>query len=279
MKLSVPEIRRSIAKAVIIGGAYAGIPQGYIRGCFRAGLAEHVDKISYHPYRAIPEKNYDAEIAGLRRIIAESKKPLGLWQGENGCPSQRGGAGALANLAWTERSQAKWLLRRILTDLRLEIELVSYYHLVNLVGYRGTTNHKGLLRGNDYTPKPAYFAYQCLCSLFDARSVRDAGLDLGVVGQEKVDLQWTGFSRGGRAMYVYWFPANLQEPWPPRKLERQAARHAAGGARESRARRSPHRPRLPARRHEARAGSRVAGGRAAPGLSVAHHGSSVARRR
>jgi hypothetical protein len=158
-------------------------------------------------------------MAALRESIAKYAPGLKLWQGENGCPSVGGpeSTGALSQLEWDESRQAKWLLRRIVLDLRYGVDLTSYYHTVDLVGYRGKTNFKGLLRGSDYTPKASYFAYQCLCALFDSATQR-AELRLELIGQEKVKLQEAHFTRKGKAVYAYWFPADLQKPWDPRTL-------------------------------------------------------------
>jgi len=225
VKLTAPEIRKAVPDAVLIGGAYAGIPMPYIKACLDAGLAEHVDKLSYHPYRPIPEAGYEAEIAALRNLLDGYKRGVALWQGECGCPSQGGkeSTGALANLEWDETRQAKWLLRRILSDLRLGVELTSYFHTVDLVGYRGKTNFKGLLRGTDYTPKPAYFAYQSLCALFDAETRWRANLALNLFGQRKVQLQAAAFARNGKAIHAYWLPASLQAPFEPRALSLEVA--------------------------------------------------------
>ena len=153
---TAPILRKSVPSAVLIGGGFAGIPMDYYKACLEAGLAKHVDKISYHPYRAVPEKGYDGEIAQMRDLLAKQDAAhVGLWQGENGCPSKKGSAGALSQQDWNEARQAKWVTRRILCDLRLEIELTSYFLIVDLIGYRGKVNLKGLLRGEDYSPKPA----------------------------------------------------------------------------------------------------------------------------
>ncbi|MFP4057811.1 MAG: GH39 family glycosyl hydrolase [Candidatus Brocadiia bacterium] len=218
--ITAPEIRTRVPDAVIVGGALAGIPIGYLRGCLEEGLADHVDKVSYHPYRPVPEAGYRSQVQALRELLRPYGKHIALWQGENGCPSRggEGSVGALSNLDWNESRQAKWLLRRILADLCLDIELTSYFHTVDLVGYRGQTNFKGLLRGDDYTPKRAYGAYQCLCALFDAQTRRQPELSLELVGQKKVHLWDGGFVRRGRALYAYWFPADLQKDWTPRRL-------------------------------------------------------------
>jgi len=219
VRITAPQIRRRVPEATVVGGAFAGIPFSYIEDCLEAGLAELVDRISYHPYRPVPEADYQPQVRKLRAMIARYNPNVKLWQGENGCPSQGGqqSTGALSNLDWNETRQAKWLLRRILSDLRLKLELVSYFHTVDLVGYRGKTNFKGLLRGGDYTRKPAYFAYQCLCSLFDSKTVA-TNLLPELVGQGRARLQDAIFLREDRAMYAWWFPADLFEPFDAKTI-------------------------------------------------------------
>jgi hypothetical protein len=229
VKMTAPEIRRRVPGAVIIGGALAGMPRTYLEQCMELGLGDYVEVISYHPYRAVPEENYEPEVLAWRELLARYKPEIRLWQGENGCPSQEGSAGALRQYEWNETRQAKWLLRRILTDLRLGVELTSYFHLVDLVNYNwgsgptGQANLKGLLRGTDYTPKPSYFAYQCLCALFDSETGR-ADLTLrfdAPGGSEPVDpdkIHRAGFRRGRHALCAYWWPARLQDDVAPRPI-------------------------------------------------------------
>lgn len=212
VRITAPEIRRRIPDAVIVGGAFAGMPTDYFRRCLEAGMADFVDRVSYHPYRPVPEKGYEAEVRAWRALAEKHRPGLRLWQGENGCPSKKGGSGALANLEWDELRQAKWVLRRILADLALEIELTSYYHTVDLVGYRlatggpGKTNYKGLLRGEDYSPKPSYFAYRCLAAIFDAEARR---IDREVRLSRDGEPQTAAFARRDRPVYAWWVPADL----------------------------------------------------------------------
>ena len=216
VKMTAPEIRRRVPDAVIIGCATAGIDTGFVRGCLAHGLAEHVDKVTYHPYRRRPEAGYRDQVSGLRKALAAHKEGIEIWQGENGCPSRQGGSGALSNLPWTETLQAKWLLRRILTDLLLDVEMTSYFVSVDLVGYRGKRNDKGLLRG-DYTPKPSYFTYQRLCALLDAGAER-FDLETVLEGDDDGRTVTAAFRRKGRLLLAYWHPADLFEGFAARAL-------------------------------------------------------------
>ncbi len=151
----------------------------------------------------------------LKKHGAEHVK---LWQGENGCPSQKGSAGALSQQEWNETRQAKWVTRRILSDLRLEIELTSYFLIVDLIGYRGKVNLKGLLRGADYTPKPAYFAYQNLCALFDAET-RRTKIKFRIEGAGESQTCAAGFMRHGKPLVAFWAVEDLMKDVPPKKVQ------------------------------------------------------------
>jgi hypothetical protein len=216
VKMTAPVIRKRVPKVALIGGAFAGFPAlDYAEGCLQAGLCGLVDKVSYHPYRPQPELNYAAEIRTFRGMIARYKPGMPIWQGENGAPSTNNSAGALRNLPWNETRQAKWLLRRILMDLSLEVELTSYFHTVDMVNYvwntggSGQTNAKGLLRGGEYTPKPAYYAYRNLCALFDSDTRRaDFLARFDRLPSESCQVEWAAFHRKDRALYAYWMPTD-----------------------------------------------------------------------
>ncbi len=229
VRLTVPPIRERQRDAVIIGGAVAGMDTKFFQGCMEAGLGEHIQKVSFHSYRPLPEHNYEADVRQWRSLIARHKPGLALWHGEVGAASATGGAGGRADYPWSETRQAKWLLRRFLSDLRMEIELVSYFHTVDLVNYFGSdgptgkTNLKGLLRGGDYTPKPAYFAYQCLCALFDAATARVAvplafEQAAGAAPVKLEEIASAAFSRNGWALHAYWHPCGHEVERPDERI-------------------------------------------------------------
>lgn len=226
VKLTAPVLRKTVPGCVLIGGAYAGLRDyDYFEGCFEEGMGQLVDKVSYHPYRQVPEDNYETDLAAFRGIIARYKPGMPVWQGENGAPSTNYSTGALRDFEWDEARQAKWLLRRLLTDLNLGVEVTSYFQTVDMVNYvwssgqSGMTNSKGVLRGTVYTPKASYYALQNLCTLFDSEAKR-AELLLRVEGAaegwERQAVRTACFIRGGAPLYAYWYPAVLQQGWPTR---------------------------------------------------------------
>lgn len=152
-----------------------------------------VDEITLHGYTFRPEDIYSKYIK-LNQLIHSFSDDIKLNQGELGAPSENQPMYALSNYDWTETSQSKWLLRKLLGDLGHDIHSL-YFTIIDLnyaKRYRSengvvieleepilTTNTKGLIKANpdntvDYL-KPSYTAYQNITSIFDHSLVRIPG--------------------------------------------------------------------------------------------------------
>ena len=168
------------------------------------------DSIIYHGYRRNPESLYD-DVAGIRLAVARRAPHLKLWQGENGCPSDFDDNGALQQYAWTELSQAKWDMRRMVGDFSRGIRC-SLFVLTDFQrpGYK-TQNHKGLLRidANLKTIgiKPAYYAAQNVASVFDSEVKR---LPNRLVSSRK-DAEAFAFLKRGKPLLAFWLNGNKVE--------------------------------------------------------------------
>jgi hypothetical protein len=251
VKLTAPEIRSRVPGVVLIGGAFSGGPMTskspYLAGCLEAGLADLVDRISYHPYTLTPETGYAAGLARWREMIAHRNPKVALWQAECGCPSTETGCGALSRYHWNESRQARWLVRRTLNDLRHKLEHISWYNVADQVNYalgfgkpkttptslgEGTKAtdragaYFGLLRAPDYSPKPSYFAYQTLCALFDSQTemaeipTQFAGDFAGSEPAITVDqIEQAAFVRAQSPLVAYWFPGDVQKDMPARPVD------------------------------------------------------------
>jgi hypothetical protein len=134
-----------------------------------------IDILTYHGYSHNPDLSYP-HIERLRSIVWSYKPEVIFMQGENGAPSQKKGTtvGAMTDQDWSELTQAKWDLRRMLGDngrgIATNLFTISDIHYApgdRMVGI----NSKGLLKTNpDKTierPKIAYKAAQHVFSLFD----------------------------------------------------------------------------------------------------------------
>jgi len=134
-----------------------------------------VDVFTYHGYSPNPDNSYPA-IEKLRQLVWKYKPDVVFMQGENGAPSTPKAItiGAMRDYDWSELTQAKWDLRRMMGDhgrgIATNLFTISDIHYAegdHMVG----VNSKGLLKTNpDKTierPKMAYAAAQHVFSLFD----------------------------------------------------------------------------------------------------------------
>jgi hypothetical protein len=129
---------------------------------------ELIDIVTFHSYRYPPDFLYEADVAKLSELVKKRLPGASLWMGEGGYPSQPSGTGAKAHHNETsELIQAKWLTRHLITNVGIGVEFVSWFHAVDLAGYRDASaiNPKGLLRTNA-SPKQSFFAMQNLCTVF-----------------------------------------------------------------------------------------------------------------
>jgi len=174
---TAPLIRERVPGAVIIGGAFAGVPHAYFKACLENGLAKLVDKIAYHPYRPIPEQGYDEDVRKLRQALKEHDAGhVALWQGEAGTQSEFCLGGALCKYPWTELTQAKWVTRRMLGDLGHDVESLVF-SIADLDYNRwegdqlGDMDRYGLVKTDKQyrllKVKLAYYAVQNVVAVFD----------------------------------------------------------------------------------------------------------------
>ncbi|RYC70990.1 GH39 family glycosyl hydrolase [Spirosoma sordidisoli] len=134
-----------------------------------------VDVMTYHGYAHNPDTSYP-RIEEMRKLVWSYKPGVVFMQGENGAPStpKEITIGAMRDQDWSELTQAKWDLRRMLGDhgrgIATNLFTISDIHYAagdHMVG----VNTKGLLQTNpDKTikrPKLSYKAAQHVFSLFD----------------------------------------------------------------------------------------------------------------
>ncbi len=210
--------------AKIIGGSIAGcaICNEYIQALFDNGIAEHIDIFTYHPYQGIPELYYHERLQFIRDLIAGSGRKIVIWQGENGRPSET----ITLHRGWksTEGSQARYLTRRYLTDLREDVDMSSYFLCCDIGnGYlKGTVHAQGVIDATDpdnYKPKLSFRAMQSFAWLFDCDTKRmnccfeilpivPFGITTRFV-KEVVTSTTCGFRRGNIPIYAYYAVSNV----------------------------------------------------------------------
>ncbi|MFE2231774.1 hypothetical protein ACFXA4_04240 [Streptomyces sp. NPDC059442] len=167
-------VRAEQPDSVIYGLAEAGIDVTYAKdflvGLSGRGRADLLDGISYHPYNPNPDDAWTyGQVQKVKDLIAQYAPGAVVRQGENGAPSRPGSFGALGDLDWTELSQTKWVLRRVLNDLGRDI--TSSVFSISDLHYPSKINSKGLLQTNTDKSiryaKPSFYAVQTVASVLD----------------------------------------------------------------------------------------------------------------
>ena len=167
------------------------------------------DTFVYHGYVRNPDFSY-ANVERQKAVLARLAPQAVLRQGENGCASEWLDRFALRYAPWSEVSQAKWNLRRMLGDLGHGVE--SGLFCFTDINYQPPTfpvffcNRKGYLRlnaSNDVIRvKRTYYAVQNAVSVFDASVVR-AESPLAVCRDRTVSL-YEYRTKGGSPLLVFW---------------------------------------------------------------------------
>ena len=185
-------VRRVIPDARIAGLSLANTNPKFFERCLKA-LAERgkVDLFRwfiYHGYEFNPSRSYP-KVEELKKILARYSSQARMRQGENGCPSETATKFALSNHPWTEASQAKWDVRRMLGDFGHDVES-SVFTICDFNHAGREINRKGLLHA---TPdrrvdkiKLAYYAVQNTASVFDDSLQRLADVPVEVPGEKSV---------------------------------------------------------------------------------------------
>lgn len=182
-------IRKDIPDAKIYALSLASVKVEYVEP-FLAYIKKQnklhlIDVITLHGYTFRPADVYE-RYRKIQQLTASYADHIIIGQGELGAPSEEQPYYALNSYPWTETSQAKWLLRKMLGDLGRDIPSL-YFSIIDMNYVRRltrtgnqvveleepiyTVNTKGILRANkDNTvagKKPAFTAYQNITSIFD----------------------------------------------------------------------------------------------------------------
>ena len=199
-------IRKVIPDSRIAGLSLATVKAEFFEDCLKV-MGEDVklfDWFIYHGYAVAPEISYEA-VERLKEVLKKYHPTAKMRQGENGCPSELATRFALSGIQWSEYSQAKWDMRRMLGDLGHDVES-SVFTICDFNHTGREINRKGLLRANAgkkvIAVKRAYYAVQNVVSVFDSDLKRVAepaitNVDISVVYYEYRN-------RTGSPVYAFW---------------------------------------------------------------------------
>ena len=203
-------ILRNIPDAKIAGLSLAYNNAALFEACLKA-MGDDVklfDSFIYHGYAPAPESSY-VEVEKQKAVLAKYNPNARMWQGENGCPSEMALRFALSLIAWSEYSQAKWDMRRMLGDLGHDV-LSSVFTICDFNHTGREINLKGLLRANEekevIAVKRAYYAVQNVASVFDdtLTRVKGSSFEKGF-GTRDASLSTYHYVKGsGEPLFVFW---------------------------------------------------------------------------
>lgn len=203
-------IRYIIPDARIAGLSLASSKPEVLRNCLevlhRRGKVDLFHWFIYHGYEYNPDDSY-GKVEALKATLAEFSKTAKMRQGENGAPSELCTDFALRNHPWTEYSQAKWDLRRMLGDLGHDVEssvftISDFNHVGRII------NRKGLLHATEDRKtdkiKLAYYAVQNCVSVFDYSLERVTTPAVGVMDEGTTTSFAYRNHDTGKGLAVYW---------------------------------------------------------------------------
>ena len=203
-------VRRNVPSATIAGLSLAHCSPEFMEECLAAmgGDISLFDAFIYHGYDLAPETSY-AAVERVRNVVARLAPKAYLWQGENGAPSEMAYRFALSRIAWSETSQAKWDMRRMLGDLGHDIRS-SVFTICDFNHKGREMNLKGLLRANEENEvvgvKRAYRAVQNVAAVFDSSlvRVRESGWDSGFGTRDASISCYHYVRKTGEPVFVFW---------------------------------------------------------------------------
>ena len=199
-------IRRVIPNARLAGLSLARNSPELLEQCLIA-MGEDVglfDWIIYHGYSNAPEASY-TNVEGQKAILKKYNPRAKMRQGENGCPSECATRFALSRVPWSEYSQAKWDMRRMLGDLGHDVES-SVFTICDFNHAGREINLKGLLRADEdrnvIAIKRAYYAVQNVVSVFDNAWTRVQEPKFGTSDATVATYEYRRAT--GEPLFVFW---------------------------------------------------------------------------
>ncbi len=159
-------IKAEQPEAVVLGGsmAGAGLTDHWTRRACEAGMLEHLDGLSFHPYSywmqgkaAMPETGMMELIEKLEAVLADfpGGAEVPFYLTEMGWPTHDGVDGV------TLEQQAQYAARMLfLMRAHPRVKGVWWFNLNDKDSASSNFNHHFGLRFSDGTPKPSWFAFR-----------------------------------------------------------------------------------------------------------------------
>lgn len=240
VKRTSAAIRAADSEAKVLAGSFfSSGSTTYLHDFLKELTPGDIDCITYHQYRYRIEYGIEAFARGIRQMLDAFDPRVGIIQGETGTQSAFSRNGALCGSAWTERKQAKFLARKLLIDLKTEVEFTSWFTAVdifeNIINEAGTVNKEyygffGVLGETfapdgtplgKYEPKLSYTALRTICAALSEAETAELAVFFEtsrspLFARDDEDpydpasrIIWQGFEKNGSKAFVYWKAADI----------------------------------------------------------------------
>lgn len=161
-----PDVEAYVALAREVGAAFdkdfpneriampalAGVDLPFLESCLSAGLMEHFDALTIHPYRPMEPESVETDYAKVRALLSRyaADREIEIYSGEWG---YAGGKTIVS-----DETQGDYFVRQYLTNLALSVPMSIWYNWYdNGVDKSQIINNYGVLDEN-LVPKPAFRA-------------------------------------------------------------------------------------------------------------------------
>lgn len=156
---TVRAMRAADPDAVIVAPGSSGFPWAFFETMFAAGLLEHIDGVSVHPYRPNMPETAAADYVRLRGLIARyaspEKRMLPILSSEWGYSTREGGD-------ISETKQAQYIVREWLSNMASGVNVSIFYDWKDDGPDPRENEHRfGTVR-QDLTPKPSFESAKAL---------------------------------------------------------------------------------------------------------------------
>jgi Glycosyl hydrolase family 1 len=167
-----PRLKGIDPNITVIGGVLSGngVESGWLESACKAGLLEHLDALSYHPYcygetgdERTPENGLMKRIRGSREVMRRyQQRDLPVFLTEIGWPNHTGKSGS------TLEDSARFLARSFLLARTQPFIRGVWWYDFRDDGARDPSDpeHNFGIVTNNLTPKPAFHAMREICRLF-----------------------------------------------------------------------------------------------------------------
>lgn len=240
VKRTSAAIRAADSEAKVLAGSFfSSGSTTYLHDFLKELMPGDIDCITYHQYRYRIEHGIEAFARGIRQMLDAFDPRVGMIQGETGTQSAFSRNGAPCGSAWTERKQAKFLARKLLIDLKTEVEFTSWFTAVdifeNIINEAGTVNKEyygffGVLGETfapdgtplgKYEPKLSYTALRTICAALSEAETAELAVFFEtsrspLFARDDEDpydpasrIIWQGFEKNGSKAFVYWKAADI----------------------------------------------------------------------